>query len=400
MSNFFHRLRRGIALLAELFPEFLKYELASLCATVLKCFCPSYRHLWLVAERGREARDNGYHFFAYLRREHPEINAWYIADPTLPDYARTAALGQTAPYRSWKHYLLCAASEVKISTHILGYTPDIERYYFLDKLHVVRGKRAFLQHGVTIDDMPWYHYPNVRTDLFVCALRQEAAFVADTFHYPPGVVQCLGFCRFDALHAPHPTRRQLLFMPTWRTYAVEGKTQAQFTQTDYYRQWQAVLESPILAQLLAAHDAEAVFYPHFEVQRFLSAFHTPCPRVHIAALGEADVQTLLMESAVLVADFSSVQFDFATLQKPIVYYQFDEAAYWGTHHHKGYFDYRTDGFGPVAATQTALWAAIEEALGQNGRPSPLYAARAARMFGPLDANNCARNYRAIRELIA
>ena len=78
------------------------------------------------SERGREARDNGYHIFAYLNREHPELNSWFVADPTLPDYERVQALGRVVPYRSWKHYLLCAASEMKISTHVLGYTPEID----------------------------------------------------------------------------------------------------------------------------------------------------------------------------------------------------------------------------------------------------------------------------------
>ena len=79
----------------------------------------------------------------------------------------TAALCAGVPYRSWRHYLLCAASEMKVSTHVSGYTPDIERYYMLDKLHIVRGKKVFLQHGIMIDDMKWYHYPNVVMDLFV-----------------------------------------------------------------------------------------------------------------------------------------------------------------------------------------------------------------------------------------
>lgn len=170
MSDILRKFRRGATLLGEL----IKYEAAALCAGVLKVTNPRYRHVWLVSERGREARDNGYHYFAYLRREHPEINAVYVADPQLPDYDRVAQLGSVVPYRSWRHYLLCAASEMKVSTHVSGYTPDIERYYMLDKLHIVRGKKVFLQHGIMIDDMKWYHYPNVVMDLFVTTLQKEA----------------------------------------------------------------------------------------------------------------------------------------------------------------------------------------------------------------------------------
>lgn len=209
MNDLLRKTRRAFHLLREL----LKYETATCCAAVLKCWNKDYRHVWLVSERGREARDNGYHIFAYLNREHPELNSWFVADPTLPDYERVQVLGRVVPYRSWKHYLLCAASEMKISTHVLGYTPEIDSYYMLDKLHVVHGPRAFLQHGVIIDDMKWYHYPNIRTDLFVCSLQKERDFVESAYHYPAGIVKRLGLCRFDALLRPHETKRQLLLMP-------------------------------------------------------------------------------------------------------------------------------------------------------------------------------------------
>ena len=88
MSDILRKFRRGATLLGEL----IKYEAAALCAGVLKITNPRYRHVWLVSERGREARDNGYHYFAYLRRAHPEINAVYVADPKLPDYDRVAQL--------------------------------------------------------------------------------------------------------------------------------------------------------------------------------------------------------------------------------------------------------------------------------------------------------------------
>ena len=107
MSDILRKLRRGATLLGEL----IKYEAAALCAGVLKVTNPRYRHVWLVSERGREARDNGYHYFAYLRQVHPEINAVYVADPKLPDYDRVAQLGSVVTNKSmttlgeWYHFM-------------------------------------------------------------------------------------------------------------------------------------------------------------------------------------------------------------------------------------------------------------------------------------------------------
>ena len=189
-------------------------------------------------------------------------------------------------------------------------------------------------------------------------------------------------------------------MPTWRTYAVEGKTQAEFEQTDYFQHWQAVISDPKLEKLLTKYGYDAVFYPHFEVQRFLSAFPTENPRVKIGALGQMDVQTLLMESALLITDFSSIQFDFAYMLKPEIYYQFDEARYWGTHHDRGYFDYRVDGFGAVVTTQEALLQAIETALALECAVTPEMQKHIRDTFGALDDHNCERNHQAIRELMS
>lgn len=394
-NKWLRKLRRGSLLLSEL----LKYETAGLCVAVLKCVNREYRQVWLVSERGREARDNGYHFFAYLSKEHPEINAWYVADPSLPDYERVGSLGKVVPYRSWKHYLLCAASQMKVSTHILGYTPEIDSYYMLDKLHVVRGPRAFLQHGIIVDDMKWYHYPNVRTDLFVCTLQKERDFVESRFGYPPGVVQSLGLCRLDALLLPHEIKKQLLIMPTWRTYAVENKSREEFEQSQYYQCWQAFIDSPELEDILEKYDSQAVFYPHFEVQRFLTSFHTKNVRVKLGALGKADVQTLLKESAALITDFSSVHFDFAYMKKPLLYYQFDEKAYWGVHHDVGFFDYRKDGFGPVVTEPAELLVQTQRMLARDGCMEPDYAKRVDATFDTIDDQNCARNYQAIKALL-
>ena len=131
----------------------------------------------------------------------------------------------------------------------------------------------------------------------------------------------------------------------------------------------------------------------------MSAFHTDSVRVTIAALGQFDVQTLLMESAAMVSDFSSVQFDFAYMKKPLLYYQFDEAQYWGVHHDVGFFDYRRDGFGPVVTTPEALLDAIGDALGRDGVMAPDYAQRVDQIFPAVDDRNCARNYQAIAELL-
>ena len=56
-------------------------------------FSKKYRNLWLVAERGNDARDNGYRFYEYLRTMHPEVNAHYVITTDSADEMKIAALG-------------------------------------------------------------------------------------------------------------------------------------------------------------------------------------------------------------------------------------------------------------------------------------------------------------------
>ena len=70
-----------------------------------------------------------------------------------------------------------------------------------------------------------------------------------------------------------------------------------------------------LIDYLDKNDLELVFYPHFEIQRFLKDFHSVSPRVIIASFNDYDVQELLMNSKMLITDFSSVFFDFAYMGK-------------------------------------------------------------------------------------
>ena len=71
-----------------------------LFGAVCRCCSAKYRELWLVCERGNDARDNGYWFYRYLKEEHPEINARYVIETESADRAKIEALGGCLLYTS------------------------------------------------------------------------------------------------------------------------------------------------------------------------------------------------------------------------------------------------------------------------------------------------------------
>lgn len=51
-------------------------------------FKRKYENTWLICEEPGEARDNGYNFFGYMRKEHPEIQTVYAIRKKSVDYLK------------------------------------------------------------------------------------------------------------------------------------------------------------------------------------------------------------------------------------------------------------------------------------------------------------------------
>lgn len=375
------------------------YYLAAYGIGLIARRLPYYRRLWLIAERKTDARDNGLHFFRYLTAEHPEINAAFLITRQSPDYHRAAALGKVIEPGTFRHMLAFACAKVRISTHYMGCAPDAYRFRRLDRFRLVRGKNALIRHGITANDLPELHYPGAHPDLLVCSAIPEYQNMLDTYGHPNGVVQLLGLCRYDRLLQAAAPKRQILIMPTWR-YFLRDLSQEAFRSSTYYQTFMALLTDPALQNKLEAHDYRVVFYLHYELQPYSGLFTVDNPRIEVRCLDNADVQDLLMESAMLITDYSSVFFDFAYMQKPLAYLQFDEQRFYETQYRRGYFRCSTDGFGPVFQTVGDTADYICRLLDGGMETEPQYKRRAEAFFGKREANHCEKTFQAILRILS
>ena len=250
-------------------------------AFVLRKTDKAYQHLWLVMERGFDARDNAYWFFKYLREKHPEINSCYVIDTSSPDCEKVAKLGTVIKYRSVKHYLMYLSADMLISTHVQPGAPDLMAYYHLRQFGIrPRGKEIFLQHGIIAAEMKWMRYPNMKVDFFASGGKLEYDYLSSQFGFPEGVIQYTGLCRFDNLIRGNSPSNEILVMPTWRGWKYpQGE---EFYGTEYYKHFQSMLENPKLLQLLDERDLKLIFYPHIELQKELDKFKSPSERVILA----------------------------------------------------------------------------------------------------------------------
>lgn len=356
--------------------------------------------LWLVCDRGTMAGDNGYKFFRYLRQQHPEIDAYFLLSKHAPEWnAMRKEYGERVlDYRSLRHYIYLWRATHLMSTHVQGYFPYVGLGLWFQSICPAyrRKKHIFLQHGVSKDYTPFLEYSNTQVDLTMCAVQPEYDFFIHRYSYPEDKVVLTGMCRYDQLVDESAGRRQILLVPTWREYIYKD---AGFEQTDYYKAYASLITSPRLAALLEQYDWRMVFYPHHEMQRYLSSFRALpiSERIHIADAGECDLSDHFRQSNVMITDYSSVYFDFAYMRKPVLLYQFDREQFQGGHYEQGWLDY-DHCFGPVCRTEDVLLDELEHLIQHNLEPKSEYKEFAEKLYPFHDQRNSERNYQAIINL--
>ncbi len=372
---------------------FVKLFTAYVCASILKSTKKQYRNLWIVSERGNDARDNGFFFYRYLRKEHPEINVVYSISSSSADFPKVSELGRWVEYGSFKHYVVYEASVLRISSSMWGGDlPEYDYFFKIRKLLSHKRKFVFLKHGIVKDYLPQHCIESGSPDLYICGAKPEYEYVEANFGHPEGTVKYTGLARFDNLHSIQ-AKKQILIMPTFRTW-LQASSESEMKRSKYVETWNAVLNDRKVHDSLKKHDLKLVFYPHHVFQRYINLFTTGSENITIAKFKDYDVQTLLIESKLLITDYSSVFFDFAYMNKPVIYYQFDREEYIKKHYDytKGYFDYERDGFGPVVIDHKELVDCILKSVENCFTVNDEYLRRIEAFFPINDTNNCKRIY--------
>ena len=349
---------------------------------------------WLICERGDDAQDNGFVFYKYLLEKHPEIKPVYLIKKDSSDYCKVKSLGKTVEFCSFKHLLMVIGYPVKISSQLFGYAPWIQLalYYRRNK---TCDKHIFLQHGI-IKNAHEGLYGDVckSLNLFVCGAKPEYDFIFSTFHYGNNVPQYTGLARYDNLVDVH-TKKQIIFMPTWRA-KLSGLSEEEFVKSDFYRNWMELCQHNKLIEKCKEKGITIKFYLHYLLQQYSYLFKDN-DVVKIILYGQETVQNLLKDSMLLITDFSSVFFDFAYMQKPVIYFQFDEDTFYDEHYTKGYFDYRENGFGPVYLEVNDLIRHILTYFDNDFLIEDTYLNRMNSFFEYRDQHNCDRIFNLIKK---
>ncbi|HDX3471179.1 TPA: CDP-glycerol glycerophosphotransferase family protein, partial [Campylobacter jejuni] len=332
-------------------------------------------NLWIFADMASRADDNAEHLYRYVMNNHPKQKIVFTLRKDSCDYLRLKKEGFNLvdPRSLHFKYLLYKASKV-ISSHIDKY---IFNAFGGDTLKTK--DFVFLQHGVTKDDISsWVNKRKI--DIFITSTKAEYNSIAGDFnHYKFSTKEVVltGLARWDALIKNNVLNtKQILIMPTWREY-LSGKIQKygvrtknpDFTKSLYFQKWQEFLCSKKLENLAKKYGYGVVFIPHPQVRIYLDDFNLPS---YIITSYKTSMQELFCKSSLMITDYSSVAFEMAILNKPVLYYQFDKDEFFAKHSYtQGYFNYEKDGFGEVFEDINILFKKITKISIINNNALPL-----------------------------
>ncbi len=360
-----------------------------------------HREIWMISDRILKADDNGEALFKYLCKLKPKgLKAYFVISKESPDYQRLKKIGPVVSTFSIKHRLLHLLSTYNISSQGEKIVQHPFRGYELGYRSLKLPQFVFLQHGVTKDDLSaWLNRYNKNLFGFVTTSKREYQSILEgDYFYTEKEVWLTGFSRYDYLKDDH--KKIISVVPTWRSYLLEGLNRENgthllrngFVTSEYYLFYDALINHKRLLEELKKNGYRLRFVPHPLMQPYIGLFHKQ-DDVDFAAPSDS-YRDLFAESSLLITDYSSTVFDFAYLNKPVLYCQFDKDNFFSGKHtyNQGYFDYEKDGFGEVEYNLEDTVERILEYVNNGCQLKAKYKKRIDEVFAYHDKNNCERIY--------
>lgn len=358
------------------------------------------KNVWLMAERGYDARDNAYVLYKYIKRNYPDITCKYVIANDSFDVKRIDKK-DIVWHGSWENYILFLTAKIMISTHTYGYSPDMQLFSKIDKYNLVKvnGKKVYLTHFLLDRTIFSWNTKEYSIDLYTCSSKCDYDNALSNSDYGETVIQLTGTPRMDNLfrHRNYQTDNVILIMPTWR-YQFVYMTKQEFENSEYFKNYNNLISNPYIVDYLEKNNCKLIFYPHIEVQKFINCFKSMSDRIIIGDAYKYVVEDLLLKTRLLITDYSSVHADFALLGKKVIYFQFDakeeqKARPWAS----DFFSFENDGFGPIFYDLDTL---IRYIISQSSfNMDKIYFERIGKIFPVFDDNNCNRVFDAINNLI-
>ena len=200
-------------------------------------------------------------------------------------------------------------------------------------------------------------------------------------------------------------KKQILITPTWRRNVANSNIahfkkahNAYFKHSEYFRLYNSLINDKRLIDCAKQYGYKIIYLIHPAASSQISDFDRNDYVEIIPAAGDMNYEKILTESALMVTDYSGVQFDFAYMKKPILYYHPSTLP---PHYEESEaYRYDRDSFGPIITEHSDLVDNLCDYMKKDCIMLDNYKKRVDSFFAYNDFNNCERIYKAVSGCIS
>lgn len=299
------------------------------------------KYVWLIGENlGQTTNNNSYYFWDHVMdKPEDEIEKYFILEKNkknknfvkkLPSNKRKHVIWRNS-LKHWKYYNL---SDMFLVT--LSYKDVLPTKLLWKEVKMaIKRPVIYLQHGTLAMKKLGYNGKSYNNNMFRFVLynknireqfSRENHFKDYQLYYGefhPRYKELVR--RYEEYKKDSNLQRQILWFMTWREYFGDNKeTKA------YIDNIKKILENPKLVKYLKEKNVKLKICLHqffdMEKKKYLQE-NISGDYVEIVHPSDVDVMDELAKSERLITDYSSVGFDFTTLNKPVILYQPDIDTY-------------------------------------------------------------------------
>ena len=359
------------------------------------------RKIWITFDQLFKGGDNGEYFFRYMNDNHRnDVDTYYIINRNCDDSKRLRMnYKHVVDYNSIKSRILTMHAQYVFGTRVevkqyCGFSNIIESY-FRDLLNY---KVLCLQHGLSIQQIAEYQNRILdNTQLYFCVSRHEITnLLHPVYGYESKQLLLTGAPRYDGL--VRKDERQILIAPTWRRNVTAGTNRkgemhsysVNFKETEYFRLYNNLINDERLIECAKRCGYRLIYLIHPILSPQINDFdRNDYVEIMGGASGNVNYEKMLSESSLMVTDHSGIQYDFAFMKKPLVYYHPESLP---PQYEAKTMDYETMGFGPVCKNHESVVDEICAHMEDECRLRDEYARRIDDFFAYTDRSNCKRVY--------
>ena len=356
------------------------------------------KNIWITFDKIYKGGDCGEYFYKYcVSRKDTDVVPIYLMNEDAPDMERLRKEGyKPTVYGTQKHRNLYLHAKMIFATHAGLYNfngiAEDEIPYLQDLLIA---NAACIQHGLTVQDLAFNANRAFNNNKrYYCASKYEVRnLLQPRYGYDdPSVIRLTGIPRYDGL--VNNDQKQILITPTWRSYIAlppDSKNNARpyssvFKRTDYYAIYNNLISDKKLVETARKTGYKLIYLIHPAIAMQIEDFDVH-EGVEIISALDVNYEKILTESSLMLTDYSGVQFDFAYMRKPVVYYH---PAKLPPHYVEGGFFYDTQGFGEICTEHQELVDTLCAYMESGCALKQFYKERQDDFFAFSDHENCKR----------